>query len=453
MTTKSFMNLIRKYIGDLFLTNRFYMVMVGCILFFIVSFFFPALGEIPKICFQAFLVLIFLDYLFLFFSGKKPSAKRIISERLSNGDENKIELRIKNEFSFPVNMQIIDELPEQFQIRDFKRNAYFKSKEQQKFVYTLRPIERGEYHFGNILLFVSSMLGLLVRRNTIDAEEMVPVYPSFIQLRKYDLLSGATIQSETGSKRLRKIGHSMEFEQIKEYVHGDDIRTLNWKASARKGGLMVNTYTDEKSQQVYCIIDKGRLMKMPFGGLTLLDYAINSCLVLSNVCLKKQDRVGVITFSNKLGSVLAADRKAIQKENILQLLYNQKTSFQESDFEMLYMQIRNRIKHRSLVVLFTNFESLSGLKRQLDYLRSIAGHHLLLVVFFENTELHQLTVSEAKDIEQVYVKTIAEKFAFEKRLIVKELMKHGILSILTSPQKLTINIINKYLELKARQAI
>jgi uncharacterized protein (DUF58 family) len=453
MTTKSFMNLIRKYIGDLFLTNRFYMVMVGCILFFIVSFFFPALGEIPKICFQAFLVLIFLDYLFLFFSGKKPSAKRIISERLSNGDENKIELRIKNEFSFPVNMQIIDELPEQFQIRDWKRKAYFKSKEQQKFVYTLRPIERGEYHFGNILLFVSSMLGLLVRRNTIDAEEMVPVYPSFIQLRKYDLLSGATIQSETGSKRLRKIGHSMEFEQIKEYVHGDDIRTLNWKASARKGGLMVNTYTDEKSQQVYCIIDKGRLMKMPFGGLTLLDYAINSCLVLSNVCLKKQDRVGVITFSNKLGSVLAADRKAIQKENILQLLYNQKTSFQESDFEMLYMQIRNRIKHRSLVVLFTNFESLSGLKRQLDYLRSIAGHHLLLVVFFENTELHQLTVSEAKDIEQVYVKTIAEKFAFEKRLIVKELMKHGILSILTSPQKLTINIINKYLELKARQAI
>jgi uncharacterized protein (DUF58 family) len=453
MTTKSFMNLIRKYIGDLFLTNRFYMVMVGCILFFIVSFFFPALGEIPKICFQAFLVLIFLDYLFLFFSGKKPSAKRIISERLSNGDENKIELRIKNEFSFPVNMQIIDELPEQFQIRDWKRKAYFKSKEQQKFVYTLRPVNRGEYHFGNILLFVSSMLGLLVRRNTIDAEEMVPVYPSFIQLRKYDLLSGATIQSETGSKRLRKIGHSMEFEQIKEYVHGDDIRTLNWKASARKGGLMVNTYTDEKSQQVYCIIDKGRLMKMPFGGLTLLDYAINSCLVLSNVCLKKQDRVGVITFSNKLGSVLAADRKAIQKENILQLLYNQKTSFQESDFEMLYMQIRNRIKHRSLVVLFTNFESLSGLKRQLDYLRSIAGHHLLLVVFFENTELHQLTVSEAKDIEQVYVKTIAEKFAFEKRLIVKELMKHGILSILTSPQKLTINIINKYLELKARQAI
>ena len=447
------MYLIKKYIGDLFLTYRFYMVMVGFILFFIVSFFFSIIGEIPMICFQVFLLLALLDYFFLFFFGKKSSAQRIISERLSNGDENKIELRIKSEFSFPVNMQIIDELPEQFQIRNFKKKAHFKSKERQRFTYTLRPVERGEYFFGNILLFVSSLLGLLERRIIIEAEEMVPVYPSFIQLRKYDLLSGATIQTETGSKRLRKIGHSMEFEQIKEYVRGDDIRTLNWKASARKGGLMVNTYTDEKSQQVYCIIDKGRLMKMPFGGLTLLDYAINSCLVLSNVCLKKQDRVGVITFSNKLGSVLAADRKPIQRNNILQVLYNQKTAFQESDFEMLYMQIRNRIKHRSLVVLFTNFESLSGLKRQLDYLRSISSHHLLLVVFFENTELQQLTVSEVKNIEEVYVKTIAEKFAFEKRLIVKELMKHGILSILTPPQKLTINIINKYLELKARQAI
>lgn len=447
------MRVIKTYIGDLFITNRFYMGMVVCILFFVISFFFPSLNDFPKIFLLIFSALVFLDYFFLFFIGKKPLAKRIISERLSNGDENKIELRIKNEFPFAVNMEIIDELPEKLQIRNWKRKVKFKAKEQHKIIYTLRPAERGEYYFGNILLFVNSLLGLLVRRITINAEAMVPVYPSFIQLRKYELLSGATIQTETGSKRLRKIGHSMEFEQIKEYVHGDDIRTLNWKASARKGGLMVNTYTDEKSQQVYCIIDKGRLMKMPFNGLTLLDYAINSCFVLSNICLKKQDRVGVITFSNKLGSVLAADRKAIQKENIMQLLYNQKTSFMESDFEMLYMQIRHRIKHRSLVVLFTNFESLSGLKRQMDYLRSIASHHLLLVVFFENTELHQLTLSEAKNIEQVYVKTIAEKFAFEKRLIVKELMKHGILSILTSPQKLTINIINKYLELKARQAI
>ena len=106
-----------------------------------------------------------------------------------------------------------------------------------------------------------------------------------------------------------------------------------------------------------------------------------------------------------------------------------------------------------MLILFTNFESLSGLNRQIDYLRSLASHHLLLVIFFENTELRQLTNSQASNIEAVYTKTIAEKFAFEKRLIVKELMKYGILSILTSPQKLTIDTVNKYLELKARQAV
>ena len=424
-----------------------------CIVLYIITFFIPSLGSLPGIVLGVWLMLIVIDYLFLFIFSRVPKAKRVTAERLSNGDENNISVNVINSYSFPVDMEIIDELPEQFQIRDWTRTVRFKSRESKHLTYSLRPVERGEYHFGNIILYVRSMLGILSHRFTIGATLMVRVYPSFVQLRKYELLSKATLQTEAGSKRMRKIGHSMEFEQVKEYVHGDDVRTLNWKASARKGGLMVNTYTDEKSQQVYCVIDKGRLMRMPFGGLTLLDYAINSCLVLSNVCLKKQDRVGLITFSNKISQVLPAERKPVQQENILQVLYNQKTNFLESDFEMLYLQIRNRIKNRSLLIFFTNFESLSGLHRQIDYLRSLASHHLLLVIFFENTDLRELTNSTASNIEEVYTKTVAEKFAFEKRLIVKELMKYGILSMLTSPANLTIDAVNKYLELKARQAV
>ncbi|MEO7766301.1 MAG: DUF58 domain-containing protein, partial [Ferruginibacter sp.] len=361
--------------------------------------------------------------------------------------------QVTNMMRFEVEMEIIDELPDQFQKRDWWLKAAFKAGEEKNISYTLRPVERGEYHFGKIILYIQSRLGLLMRRHNVAAAVIIPVFPSFMQLRKYELLSRTTLQTGTGNKRMRKIGHSMEFEQIKEYVRGDDIRTINWKATARKVSLMVNNYTDEKSQQVYCIIDKGRLMKMPFGNISLLDYAINSTLVLSNVCLQKQDKVGLITFDNKLGTMLAADRRPIQQANILQLLYNQQTSFLESDYEMLYMQLRSRVKQRSLLILFTNFESLSGLKRQLNFLRSIAKHHLLMVVFFENTELRKLSAAEATNLEEVYVKTIAEKFAYEKRLIVKELSRFGILSILTAPENLTINAINKYLELKARQAI
>ncbi len=443
----------KKYIGNLFLSARFYLVAGICILIFVVSFFYDFLLPLAKIALCIFLALVCIDYIMLFLSGRNPVAKRIIADRLSNGDENKVVLHITNNLRFETAMEIIDELPFQFQIRDWALHQRFKAGQQKELTYMLRPLQRGEYYFGNILLYIKSLLGLLTRRHITAAAVMVPVYPSFIQLRKYELFSQTTVQSEHGNKRMRKIGHSMEFEQIKEYVHGDDMRNINWKATARKDSLMVNNYTDEKSQQVYCIIDKGRLMKMPFNHLSLLDYAINSTLVLSNVCLQKQDKIGLITFANKMGTLLAADRKPVQRENILQLLYNQQTAFLESDFEMLYMQIRSRIKQRSLLILFTNFESLSGLNRQLSYLRSIAKHHLLLVVFFENTELQGLSDKTALNIEQVYAKTIAEKFAFEKRIIVKELLKHGILSVLTSPEDLTVNAINKYLELKSRQAL
>ena len=447
------MSPLKKYIGNLYLTPGFYLAGTICIVLFIGAFFAPALLFIPKAAWYILLVLLVFDYIFLFLLSPAPVAKRITAERFSNGDENKVMLVITNTLGFKVDIQVIDELPIQFQKRDWVMRQKFKPGEQKTISYLLRPVDRGEYEFGNIILYIRSGLGLVMRRHDVEAAVTIPVFPSFMQLRKYELLSQTTIQSEQGNKRMRKIGHSMEFEQIKEYVRGDDIRTINWKATARKTSLMVNNYTDEKSQQVYCIIDKGRLMKMPFGELSLLDYAINSTLVLSNVCLQKQDRVGLITFDNKMGTLLAADRKPIQQANILQLLYNQETSFLESDFEMLYMQLRNRIKQRSLLILFTNFESLSGLKRQLNFLRSIARHHLLMVVFFENTELKQLSAVDANNLEEVYVKAIAEKFAYEKRLIVKELMKHGILSILTAPENLTVNTLNKYLELKARQAI
>jgi len=138
---------------------------------------------------------------------------------------------------------------------------------------------------------------------------------------------------------------------------------------------------------------------------------------------------------------------------VLELLYKQQTNFLETDFERLYGFVKTRITQRSLLILFTNFESMSGLQRQLPYIRSIARQHLLLVVFFENTELRQLTDTQVDNMEDLYIRTIAERFAYEKRLMVKELQQHGITTILTAPQNLTINTVNKYLELKARRAI
>ena len=189
-------------------------------------------------------------------------------------------------------------------------------------------------------------------------------------------------------------------------------------------------------------------MKMPFHGLTLLDYAINASLVLSNVALVKQDKAGLITFEKNLDTFLPADKKPTQMNLVLETLYKQRTDFLEADFEKLFSVIRNRITNRSLLVLFTNFESMESLQREMQALKKIARYHLLLVVFFENTELKSLIERKTSSMEDIYIKTIAEKFTYEKKLMVKELHKNGIPSILTTPEGLTINTVNKYLELK-----
>jgi uncharacterized protein (DUF58 family) len=134
-------------------------------------------------------------------------------------------------------------------------------------------------------------------------------------------------------------------------------------------------------------------------------------------------------------------------------LYKQQTHFLEPDLEKLFSVIRNRITQRSLIILFTNFESFESLERELPSLKRIAHYHLLMVVFFENTELKQLKDSKASTIEDIYIKTIAEKYLFEKQLIAKELQMNGIIAVLTTPEKLTINALNKYLEIKNRQSI
>lgn len=272
-------------------------------------------------------------------------------------------------------------------------------------------------------------------------------------MRKYELLAISQNLQNTGIKKIRRIGHNQEFELIKEYVSGDDFRTVNWKATARKNRLMVNQYQDERSQQVYSLIDKGRVMQMPFEGMSLLDYAINASLVISNIAIKKSDKAGLVTFQDKISTLLPASKRNNQMRSIQETLYNQKTAFLETDFSSLYVGLRRAISQRSLLLLFTNFESLFALQRQLPYLINLAKQHLLVVIFFENTELKHLIEDEAEGLKEIYHKAIAERLAYEKKLIVKELQKHGIQSILTPPQKLSINTINKYLELKARNLI
>lgn len=421
-------------------------------LLYVFSFYFPLLFQLGNILSLSLLIFFLLEYALLFFTSKQMYVLRSMDEVLSNADQNKIELEIVNELGLHLNLEIIDELPVQFQERNFKLKKSIKPRAEVQLNYFVRPTSRGEYHFGKTIIYAATAIGLLQRRFSNLQEEMVKVYPSYLKFKKYSLRAIAMRDQNVGSRKVRK-GSSSEFDQIKEYVRGDDVRTINWRASARRSQLMLNTYMDEKSQQVLCIIDKSRLMRMPFNGVSLLDYSINAALMFSFVAMQKQDKVGLITFSNTLDEVLKPARGKAQFNKIVENLYRQKTNYLESNFELLQYLVKKEIGQRSLIFLFTNFENYVGFERKLPYFKMLAKKHLLCLILFENTELKKLHEQKAKDIEEIYIKTIADKYLYEKRMMLKELKKNGILAIYSAPEELSVNVVNKYLDLKTKRHI
>ena len=350
-------------------------------------------------------------------------------------------------------MTVIDELPPDFQKRDFKIKELIAPKKTIKTTYNLRPTHRGEYHFGNIIVYATSRIGLVQRRFTCGEPTMAKVYPSYVMLRKFELLALSNNLTEIGIKRIRRAGNNTDFEQIKDYVQGDEYRRINWKASARRTHLMVNVYQDERSQQIFNLIDKGRLMQQAFKGMTLLDYAINASLVLSYVAIHRQDKAGLVTFADKFDSFVKAESNTLQMKRIMDCLYNQQTTFGESDYSMLCPNINKLVGKRSLLILYTNFTDFGALRRQLTYLRMLNRRHRLLVVFFDDPELHEFATSPQKSEVEYFEHVIAEKMIYDRRLIVSTLRQNGIYSLLTTPDHLSVNVINKYIEMKTRQLL
>jgi len=437
----------------MYLTNRFFWVFGAVTACFALAFPFGWLFPIAQLALVAALGLVLADVLLLFLRKPKISCQRHLSTVFSLSDPNEVSLSLENQGNLHFSLSIADELPVQFQRRDFEIRCQMPPGQPYAATHTLRPLSRGVYLFGNINVFVATRLGLAERKLVFEQPKVVDVYPSIIQMKRYELRAMQHIAHETGIKKMRRIGHSYEFEQIKNYVEGDDYRSVNWKASSRRATLMVNQYEDERSQQVYCIIDKSRVMKMPFDGLSLMDYAINTALAISNIILKKQDKAGLLTFSDVIGATLKAERDSGQLKRIMEALYREKERPGEANFELLYEGVRRLIGMRSLLLLFTNFESSYALERALPTLRRLNRSHLLVVVFFENTEIRKLASEEVQKTADIYRQTVARQFLQEKKEMVTKLRQYGIQGVLTRPEDLTLNTINKYLELKSRGLI
>ena len=434
-------------------TRRCYLIATAIILILISGYWLSPLFFIGRMAWWLLVGATIADFFLLYKRKRMVNGHRECSDRFSNGDENQVTLSIESNFSRPLHLEVIDEIPVQFQRHDICFYTDIIPRGQAVIHYQLRPTTRGVYGFGHIRIFAMTRLHLVQRRFTCGEPKDIKVYPSYLMLHQYELLAMSNNLHEMGVKRIRRIGHNTDFEQIKDYVPGDDYRTINWRATARRSlsglRLMVNQYQEERSQPIYNVIDKGRMMQQAFGGMTLLDYAINAALVLSYVAIRKEDRAGLVTFCDQFESFVAASRQPGQMRLLQDTLYHEQTKFGESDFSALLVGLSHHVSRRSLMVLYTSFTGLISLRRQLPYLRQLALRHRLLIVFFEDEELRNVNKGQrVLSTEQYYQQVIGEKFAFEQRLITQELRQYGILSLLTTPRQLSVDVINKYLEIK-----
>lgn len=431
----------------MFLTRRFYILCAVTIAFVAAGWGWAPLFTVGQVMLCLTAVMTTAEVVILWTTGG-ISATRLCAARFSNGDDNEVTIRVKSSYRLPVLVEIIDEAPIEFQKRDIDMRVALAAMAEGETDYVLHPVRRGAYTFGHIRVFVRMLTGLVQRRFTCGEKTTIKVYPSYLMLRQYELLAFTQKLTEMGIRRLRRPGNNTEFEQIKDYVKGDDYRTINWKATARRGSLMVNVYNEERSQQVFCVIDKGRMMQQTFNGMTCLDYAINATLVLSYIIMHREDKAGVAVFDSKVSTFLPAERRQSQTETILNRLYAIDTDFGDTDFSALATELSQRLSRRSLLIVFTNFSTTEAMRRQLPYLRQLARRHRLLVVFFRDGEIEDFTAKRPANEEGYYQRVIAEQAVFDKQLIVSTLRQHGIEALLVKPESLTVDVINKYLSMR-----
>ncbi|MDX9991087.1 MAG: DUF58 domain-containing protein [Anaerolineales bacterium] len=389
------------------------------------------------------------------FSGtvQRFDVRRIHEPRLSLGAENPIRLEIHNRGLRPVTFQVRDEAPEQFQIETRILEGQVNPRETWRGLYHVRPLRRGDYHFGDLHLRWRSPLGLLLRQGRIPAAGPVKVFPNLLDVRRYDLLLRRNRLQEMGLRHSRIFGEGTEFERMREYLPDDEFRRINWKASARRRRPVTMEYQTERSQNVIALIDCGRMMQSPVADIAKLDYVVNASLFLSYVATAKGDRVGLLTFGDRVMHFLSPKQGRGQFYRMLEVLYAVEPQPVEPDYSraMAYLALKQR--RRALVILFTDLTSGSGINSLVAQVSLLARSNLLLVVTISDPDVYSAARQKPQTSQSVYERAAAAQLLDERRVTLETLQRRGVLTLDVPANQLSIAVINRYLELKGRMQL
>jgi uncharacterized protein (DUF58 family) len=316
--------------------------------------------------------------------------------------------------------------------------------------YHVRPPRRGDYRFGDLNMRWWGVLGLIVRQARFPATAAVKVYPNLLDIRKYELLAKKGQLTEMGLRHTRIRGSGTEFERLREYQPDDEFRKIDWKAMARRGKPITREFETERSQNIIVLLDVGRLMRPPVSDLMKLDYTVNASLMLTYVAGIRGDKVGLLAFADEVKKYLAPRGGKGQFYRMLALLYGIESEPVESDYTRAFAYLGAKHKKRSLIIIFSDLASGLAAKSLVAQVAPLWPRHLPLFVAINEPTIVELANQSARDSQMAYQRAVAEQLLNERALTLELLRQRGVMTLDVPANQLTIAVVNKYLELKAR---
>lgn len=396
------------------------------------------------------LALAAIDYLISEKAGDLQ-VERQMDNRFAMGAENEVTIRVRNRARRPVKLIIKDEYPAALELTKPREVMLTLPPNRARlWTYTLLPTARGKYEFGNTVVRLRSKLGLLWKQYSYPTAGDVKVYPNLREAKKNELYAHRNRRPDPGIRRMQLRGQGREFESLREFVTGDEIRHISWGASARRGKVITRQYTIERSQNVVILLDTGRLMTARIGRLSKLDHAINAALSIAYVAAAGGDNVGLLAFARRVIDYLPPRRGREQINRILESLYNLEPELIEPSYARAFNFFQMNCKRRALVMILTDLIDRDASAELLTHTSKLMPRHLPLIVTIGDTDLRELVRATPNTAADVYQQSVAEEILRQREEALSRIRHAGGLALDVPARQLSIQLVNKYLEVKER---
>jgi uncharacterized protein (DUF58 family) len=376
--------------------------------------------------------------------------EREMEPQLSNGVANRIRIRVRNGEPHAVRLRLRDDTPPSFVAEPRTISLELSPRGAAVAEYAVTPRHRGTFRFGDVHVRARGPLDLIERQWRVPIAREAKVYPNLREVRRYELSLRRGLAYDAGLRRARVPGAGTVFERLREYVPDDDPRQISWTATARRGHPISVEYETERQQRVLLLLDAGRMMSSTVAGLTKLDHAVNTALMVAFVAQAKGDEIGFLGYADTVRAYLPPRRGKGQFQRVAEELRRIEPTLTETDHRSAFAFLRARAARRSLVVLFTDLVDEEASRGLVHAVTELAGNNLVLCVVLADPHVAELAAVAPRSSTEVYEKVVAHEVVEARAAALGVLQRRGVHTLDVSAERLTVAAVQRYLELKQR---